>query len=551
MTVQVRHATQVAQQNNPDRAVSATAWNEYHEVTGLLDIFPDIDTDASASANGTALQSAIDAANEAGGGVIRLGPGTFYTTPLQRKNNVTIQGSGKGVTILKLGDGENDNLIEDEGFAEFADDVRRSYSWHSTTASRNAQSYNTGTYVMVAATSTDFDNATWWVANSDTATTDGEWDSVPSVVGCVGGGLHGLTIDGNASGQSGNYLAAALYGIDTTIDEVSFENAATALHAEAPGGVFSTQVGRNLQWSMRGIECRKFTVCGFIDNATSDGVALDVMCYANDDVVPSVGLCHVKSKASGRKLNGFHVWGGADGTVGVIVDAAGVHMDQADAERPVQINQSRLRYSGQVYRINNAAADAGSAFIIATGLNALVIEANVSHFKYAYKQVDTPGAGNSISITHYSEASGAARLDPAGTTTDSAQSQYEYRANFSGAVRLGIFGVAGTLRATVVRSQPQSIAYASSITADIRDGDVVIVGELTSGITINAPTNVFPGHQITFMFTQDSTGGHGLTWDSVFVGGPTASGAAGTRRACWFKYDGTKFVLIGDTGSWV
>lgn len=505
----------------------------------------------SGAVNGPLIQAAIDAAFALGGGNIYLPRGVILSTPLRRKNNVVLNGEGKGVTTLKLADAANADFVTDAGFSSYADDVSRSYAWHSSTTARNAQSYDTGQYVMVAASSTDFDTATWWRANSDDATTNAQWDAVDPVVGCVGGGLRGLTIDGNASGQSGSYRAGALYGIDTLLEDVSFENAATALHAEVPGGVYSTQVGRNLQWSMRGLEFRKFTVCGFVDNAQSDGNVYDVMAYADDDVVPTNGLIHIKAKAAGQKIVGLHGWGGAAGTVGLTVDAAGVTISASDMERPIQVNSDRFRYDGRVYRANNAAAIAGPAFEFADSIAAMVIDANVAHFQYGYKQNGSPGLGNSIAISHYSEAASSARIDPTGAAGDSTQSEYEYRPNFASGNRLAILGVPGTMRASVVRRNAVSAAYAASITRDIRDGDFIVVGALTGDVTINNPTNLLSGHEITFSFLQDATGSRAITWGSTFVGGPTAGGAASTRRVCSFKYDGTKLVLVGDTGSWV
>ncbi|MEF3313598.1 glycosyl hydrolase family 28-related protein [Paenibacillus sp. GYB004] len=69
-----------------------------------------------------AVQAAIDAAGEAGGGVVFLPPGTYSvsrTSParnynyslLIKESNVTIEGSGMGVSILKMADGQNGTIL--------------------------------------------------------------------------------------------------------------------------------------------------------------------------------------------------------------------------------------------------------------------------------------------------------------------------------------------------------------------------------------------------------------------------------------------------------
>lgn len=92
----------------------------------------------------------------------------------------------------------------------------------------------------------------------------------------------------------------------------------------------------------------------------------------------------------------------------------------------------------------------------------------------------------------------------------------------------------------------QDIAYAASITPDLSLGTTIIVGALTGNITINAPTNRVKGERITFIFTQDGTGGHTITWNAVFKKAADGAGTANQVGSTQFvSYDGTNLVQIG------
>lgn len=75
-----------------------------------------MDTAASAAANATALQNTINAANAAGGGIVQLGEGTYDTAKITCKSKVHLRGVRGGNTTLRLGAGQNTNLIESESF---------------------------------------------------------------------------------------------------------------------------------------------------------------------------------------------------------------------------------------------------------------------------------------------------------------------------------------------------------------------------------------------------------------------------------------------------
>lgn len=501
-----------------------------------------------AADNKDAIEAISDYLTARGGGTVRFREGTYTHSPFQPRNFVFLAGASKKATLLLLLAGSNANGIETAGFADFADDIDRSYTWHSSTAARNAQSYSTGKYVMVAASSTDFNNATWYEAIATPATGDEDWGEVSPVVGCVGGGIRDMAVDGNRSNQVGDHIACAWYGIDTTFIDVVFQGGATSLHGEAPGAVFSTQVGENLQGTVRGLEIRDFTVCGFLNNMQSDMCFYDLQVYAPDTVLVSDALLHSKQKASGHKYFGGHIWAGADGTLGWICDALTNSSWGMEVERPVKVNAGGFRFDGQVYRANEASGDDGPAFELAASVSGCSIKSRVNWFRHPIKINLPVGDGNQFNLTHYTTDASAAPFDPSGSTLPGpTKNRWEIIVTGTGFSTYSM-PFMYTYR---VRRRRQFIAYTASITPDHAGGDYIEIGQLTGNVTINAPASAAEGDEIQFMFQQDGTGSRTITWNAVFVGGPTAGGAAFQRRAVRFVFDGTEWIVCGDSGAWV
>ena len=97
----------------------------------------------------------------------------------------------------------------------------------------------------------------------------------------------------------------------------------------------------------------------------------------------------------------------------------------------------------------------------------------------------------------------------------------------------------------------QSVAYAATITPDAAVAQTVIVGTLTGGMTVAAPTNPTLGKKLTFAFTQDATGGRTITWNAIFKKTADAAGAANTKGTTEFVYDGTNWRQVGGQLTWV
>lgn len=96
----------------------------------------------------------------------------------------------------------------------------------------------------------------------------------------------------------------------------------------------------------------------------------------------------------------------------------------------------------------------------------------------------------------------------------------------------------------------QAVSYAASISVNLASGTKVQVGALTGALTHNAPTNIpIQGTQVWYEFTQDGTGGRGITWSSSHKGSwPTASGTASQKKTVVGYSNGTQLVFAGDSG---
>jgi hypothetical protein len=97
----------------------------------------------------------------------------------------------------------------------------------------------------------------------------------------------------------------------------------------------------------------------------------------------------------------------------------------------------------------------------------------------------------------------------------------------------------------------QTLAYAATLGAhDAANGERIIVGVLTGGITIPAPTNPRIGQKLTYSFTQDGTGGRTITWNAVFKKAADGAGTANQVACTEYMFDGTSWVQQGGALAW-
>ncbi len=92
----------------------------------------------------------------------------------------------------------------------------------------------------------------------------------------------------------------------------------------------------------------------------------------------------------------------------------------------------------------------------------------------------------------------------------------------------------------------QDVSYAASIPPNPTQGQLINVGTLTNGITINAPSaaNTWTGQQLTFIFTQDATGGRTVTWNAAYKVASAPATTANAVGAISFVWNGTNYVQI-------
>lgn len=164
-----------------------------------------------------------------------------------------------------------------------------------------------------------------------------------------------------------------------------------------------------------------------------------------------------------------------------------------------------------------------------------------------FAQLGGPDAAH-LSDAVDAHAASAITNTPAGaiaaTTAQAAINELDTeKAPLAGPTFTGIVTLPKLVRST------QAPAYAASITPDVAVGENILVGTLTGAITVNAPTNPTAGQVITFVFTQDATGGRVVTWNAVFKVNWTPDTALNKVNTITFLYNGTSWLQVaGVTG---
>lgn len=94
----------------------------------------------------------------------------------------------------------------------------------------------------------------------------------------------------------------------------------------------------------------------------------------------------------------------------------------------------------------------------------------------------------------------------------------------------------------------QNIPYAATITPNAKLGDNIYIGTLTGNLTLNLPTNAFPGQTITFFFFQDAVGGRSVTYSGANwrVRSDTIETTAFYWSSVTFATDGTWWQQIAN-----
>lgn len=93
----------------------------------------------------------------------------------------------------------------------------------------------------------------------------------------------------------------------------------------------------------------------------------------------------------------------------------------------------------------------------------------------------------------------------------------------------------------------QDLSYSATRTPNPTLGNIINIGTLTGGITINAPSaaNSWTGATMTLKFTQNGSGGHAVTFGSGIKANWTPNTGAGKVNTIQFCFDGADWVMMG------
>jgi hypothetical protein len=93
----------------------------------------------------------------------------------------------------------------------------------------------------------------------------------------------------------------------------------------------------------------------------------------------------------------------------------------------------------------------------------------------------------------------------------------------------------------------QRITYAATVTPNPNSGGSRKLITLTGPITIANPPAASQklGAMLSFLFTQDATGGRVVTWGSDYPVSWTPTTTTGKRNSIDFVWDGTKWAQVG------
>lgn len=96
-----------------------------------------------------------------------------------------------------------------------------------------------------------------------------------------------------------------------------------------------------------------------------------------------------------------------------------------------------------------------------------------------------------------------------------------------------------------VENIKQIISFANATTpVNFSLGGNVVIGTLTAGVSIPAPTGMVEGNTITYRFQQDNVGRRVVLFPNGLSYG---SGPAGSKLVVKFYYDGTDFIQVNQS----
>ncbi|QIX18336.1 hypothetical protein FOB32_22695 [Burkholderia multivorans] len=338
-----------------------------------------------------AITQAMGERSRLGGGPVELHGVNYTTTGLVLPSNVALNGRGEGVTTVKLADGANAHVI----------------------------------------TAGDYDT------NADGVSKD-------APIGCMGGGLRNLTIDGNKANQTVAKNGLAYYGIALGLEHVEVKNSkGVNIAVESPGATFSVTVGRGLQSEIAHVVAHDGGIGNIFYNGQSDSGAFDVRCYKTD---AGPGSYHLRfgPKAMGQRWVSVHCWDDADYSWINEASTAGLynsHMESAGVAK-VWMKAPGYFLGGRVYQSGTGALPFDApAFLIEPGLSNIKIDTTISNCNTGVKFNGADGGHGTYLLQMYNNVPGASPIifsgPPSVTNTISA--------HLVGTVTASLAQVPGTL----------------------------------------------------------------------------------------------------------
>lgn len=468
------------------QAVSRSGTSPFYRVT----YSPYGADNTGASDSTSAIQTAINDAADAGGGVVWLDAGTYKHTGLTLKNRVQLEGEGMLSTTLYLADGSNTSSIINY---VSSDNVEANALF---TAVRNLRVHGNKDNQSGTSHGIKFNTSP---SSGSQATNDLDFDSHHDVENVM---VYKALTDGfNGGGRSETKLRkvhayyCGRYGFT-----IGFDTHASLCTAGQNGQAGFYTNANSIMLSA----CKSF----YSGQATASA-GYGFFCDTNAYNVSMVGCVAQDNKAHGFELN----------------TCEQIHMSGCQADS--NSTSSAGTYCAiDMWNVVDSIIDCvctdrfvGSA---TTQRNALQIRSN--------------SLRNQIRISHNSRDGSTVRA----------------------AILAGSSTTGNDITINNSRGQ-QSVAYAASITPDPYAGGTIIVGTLTGDLTINAPQagkgqswgGTLPeghvGSRLRFVFTQDGSGAHAVTFPANFKKNWTPDTAASKINTIEFEYDGTNWYQIGAT----
>lgn len=518
---------------------------------GLTQLFFSYGDDQTA-----AFQAALDAAGDAGGGTVEIGPGSWLVGTLTVRDQSALVGMGRRVSILRAKPSLNAPVVRNDPGA---------VTTVGTTASGGATALivtsatgfvttkpvtirlDTGDYFTSNVSSIVSNTINLSTALPSTVTAGGSayvsqriavltYLADFTIVGCKGqqssGSAHGIYLSGSNTGAIGQpmdtllpekqHYVRGVYILETKDDGYHCDHGSSAAIADC-FVYYNDGVGYYGSYDHKFVNCET-------------GHAGEQGWYIANSSVRCVGC---KAWFSGNITSslghGFHVDGiSTGGTVALV----GCEAQDNKANGFFLNSSAGVVLSGCVADTNNNSTGTGtstSATLYAgytlTGSSDCVIEScsSVDRFGTVAQASALLMTGtslrNRISITHRSPNVAIGAIVHGSSTS-----------------------IEGNAIAINNQEGVLSIAYAATITPNPYNGGIMKIGALTGNMTINAPTGSHTGMEIIFLFVQDATGGRALTWNAAYLTTFQPDTRASSRSVVAFVFDGTSWLQTGYDG---